>query len=150
MRRNTYELVEFLHDVLKVDDFPWAEFPHKVGLHNRLRTLRALRTAKTSEIDEPAFSKPLDLLARCKGIEFVHAGAAGRMLRLRRHLFGVRGAGVGQDGLRQGARPSQRRRRVHRLRRHVLPDAPAGLRRAARASDSSSSISPQILNGARA
>ena len=28
------ELVEFLHDVLKVDAFPWAEFPHKVGLHN--------------------------------------------------------------------------------------------------------------------
>jgi L-lactate dehydrogenase complex protein LldE len=34
VRRNTYELVEFLHDVLKVDSFPWAEFPHKVGLHN--------------------------------------------------------------------------------------------------------------------
>jgi hypothetical protein len=28
VRRNTYELVEFLHDILKVRDFPWAEFPH--------------------------------------------------------------------------------------------------------------------------
>src|SRR4029453_15278189 len=34
VRRNTYELVEFLHDVLKVEAFPWAEFPHKVGLQN--------------------------------------------------------------------------------------------------------------------
>lgn len=33
MRRHTWELVEFLYDVLKVREFPWAEFPHKVGLH---------------------------------------------------------------------------------------------------------------------
>src|SRR5664279_2481624 len=33
VRRNTRELVEFLHDVLEVREFPWAEFPHKVGLH---------------------------------------------------------------------------------------------------------------------
>ena len=71
VRRGTYELVEFLHDVLKVDDFPWAEFPHKVGLHNTCSTLRALRTASASEIAEPAFSKPLDLLRKVKGIEFV-------------------------------------------------------------------------------
>ncbi len=60
VRSNTYELVEFLHDVLKVDAFPWAEFPHKVGLHNSCSTLRKLRTAKASEIDEPFFSKPPD------------------------------------------------------------------------------------------
>lgn len=71
LRRSTYELVEFLHDVLKVEGFPWAEFPHKVGLHNSCGTLRALRTAKMSEIDEPFFSKPLDLLSKVRGIEFV-------------------------------------------------------------------------------
>ena len=27
IRQHTYELVEFLHDILKVDSFPWAEFP---------------------------------------------------------------------------------------------------------------------------
>ncbi len=43
VRANAYELVEFLHDVLKVEAFPWAEFPHKVGLHNSCGTLRALR-----------------------------------------------------------------------------------------------------------
>jgi L-lactate dehydrogenase complex protein LldE len=42
-----------------------------VGLHNGCATLRALREAKTSEIDEPFFSKPLDLLSKVKGIEFV-------------------------------------------------------------------------------
>ena len=71
VRANTYELVEFLHDVLKVDSFPWAEFPHKVGMHNSCGTLRALRTASMSEIKEPPFSKPLALLNKVKGIEFV-------------------------------------------------------------------------------
>ena len=71
VRRATYELVEFVHDVLKVREFPWAEFPHAVGLHNGCASLRALRTAKMSEIDEPFFSKPLDLLSAVKGIRFV-------------------------------------------------------------------------------
>ncbi|HXW23265.1 MAG TPA: (Fe-S)-binding protein [Xanthobacteraceae bacterium] len=71
VRRSTYELVEFLHDILKVEAFPWAEFPHKVGLHNGCTTLRKLRTAKASEVDEPEFSKPLDLLRKVKGIAFV-------------------------------------------------------------------------------
>jgi L-lactate dehydrogenase complex protein LldE len=70
VRSCTYELVEFLHDVLKVEAFPWAEFPHKVGLHNSCSTLRKLRTAKASEIDEPIFSKPLDLLRKVRDIEF--------------------------------------------------------------------------------
>src|SRR5512135_1022265 len=71
VRGSVYELVEFLHDVLKVGEFPWAEFPHRVGLHNTCSTLRDLRTASASEIDEPFFSKPLDLLRKVKGIEFV-------------------------------------------------------------------------------
>jgi L-lactate dehydrogenase complex protein LldE len=71
VRRNTYELVEFRHDVLKVRDFPWAEFPHAVGLHNGCASLRALRAAKMSEIAEPLFSKPLELLSTVKGIRFV-------------------------------------------------------------------------------
>jgi L-lactate dehydrogenase complex protein LldE len=71
VRANTYELVEFLHDVLKVDEFPWAEFPHKVGLHNSCGTLRALHTASMSEVKDRPFSKPLALLTKVKGIEFV-------------------------------------------------------------------------------
>jgi L-lactate dehydrogenase complex protein LldE len=71
VRGATYELVEFVHDVLQVREFPWTEFPHTVGLHNGCASLRALRTAKMSEIDEPAFSKPLALLSGVKGIRMV-------------------------------------------------------------------------------
>ena len=71
VRRNACELVEFLHDVLGVRAFPWAEFPHAVGLHNGCSSLRALRTASASEIREPPFSKPLTLLSKVKGIRFV-------------------------------------------------------------------------------
>ena len=71
VRRNTHELVEFLHDVLQVREFPWAEFPHKVGLHIGCATLRGLREASTSEIVELHFNKPRQLLAAVKGLEFV-------------------------------------------------------------------------------
>jgi L-lactate dehydrogenase complex protein LldE len=71
VRKNAYELVEFLHDILAVREFPWAKFPHTVGLHNGCASLRALRTAKMSEIAEPFFSKPLDLLSKVTGIRFV-------------------------------------------------------------------------------
>jgi L-lactate dehydrogenase complex protein LldE len=71
LRARTLELVEFLHDVLRVEAFPWAEFRHKVGLHNGCASLRALREAKMSEIDEPPFSKPMNLLSKVKGIQFV-------------------------------------------------------------------------------
>jgi L-lactate dehydrogenase complex protein LldE len=71
VREHTFELVEFLHDVLQAREFPWAEFPHKVGLHIGCATLRALREAKMSEINGPPFSKPRELLAKVKGIQFV-------------------------------------------------------------------------------
>src|SRR5205823_8001283 len=71
VRRSTFELVEFLHDVLQVREFPWAEFPHRVGLHIGCATLRGLREASTSEVAEPVFNKPARLLSAVKGIEFV-------------------------------------------------------------------------------
>jgi len=71
VRERTFELVEFLHDIVKVTAFPWAEFAHTVGLHNGCATLRGLREASTSEIVEPHFSKPMDLLSAVKGIKFV-------------------------------------------------------------------------------
>ncbi|MFL5207843.1 MAG: heterodisulfide reductase-related iron-sulfur binding cluster, partial [Microvirga sp.] len=56
LRADTYELVEFLHDVVKLKSFPWAEFPHKVWLHIGCSTLRGLRQASTSEVAEPYFN----------------------------------------------------------------------------------------------
>jgi L-lactate dehydrogenase complex protein LldE len=71
VRRSTWELVDFLHDVLKVRAFPWASFPHAVGLHIGCASLRALRQASASEIEEPSFSRPLELLSAVDGIRFV-------------------------------------------------------------------------------
>ncbi|MBV8806554.1 MAG: (Fe-S)-binding protein, partial [Sinobacteraceae bacterium] len=71
VRTRTYELVEFLHDIQKADTFPWARFPHRVGLHNSCGTLRRLKHAKASELREPYFSKPMDLLSKVEGIQFV-------------------------------------------------------------------------------
>jgi len=70
VRQRSFELVEFLHDVLGVRKFPWAEFPHTVGLHNGCTSLRALRHASMSELNEAPFSKPLTLLSAVKGIRF--------------------------------------------------------------------------------
>ncbi|MEA1834811.1 (Fe-S)-binding protein [Methylobacterium durans] len=71
VRANTYELVEFLHDVLKVEAFPWAAFPHKVSYHSNCNALRGIGHARPSEINAPFYSKPLDLLAKVKGLEVV-------------------------------------------------------------------------------
>ena len=71
VRAKTFELVEFLHDILKVDAFPWAEFPHKVALHNNCNALRGLNIASMSELRASYFSKPRDLLQKVRGIEFV-------------------------------------------------------------------------------
>ena len=71
VRSRTYELVEFLHDVLKSQAFPWARFPHKVGLHNSCSALRGLGDARASELREPPFSKPEALLVKVEGIQLV-------------------------------------------------------------------------------
>jgi len=70
VRTATKELVEFLHDDLKVNDFPWAAFPHKVGLHDSCSAVRGLGHTRPSElVYEPYFSKTRDLLAKVRGLE---------------------------------------------------------------------------------
>ncbi len=71
VQQATSELVSFVHDVLGVTEFPWAEFPHKVALHIGCATLRALRAASTSEIAGPVFNKPAKLLASVKGLQLM-------------------------------------------------------------------------------
>ena len=70
LRASTYELVEFLHDILQVTTFPWAAFPYTVSVHNGCSTLRALNTASMSEIAGAPFSKPMKLLEQVAGISF--------------------------------------------------------------------------------
>jgi L-lactate dehydrogenase complex protein LldE len=71
VRQHTYELVEFLHDILKVESFPWAEFPHSVALHNSCSSIRGLGIAKPSEIMGPYFNKTEALLSKVKGLVLV-------------------------------------------------------------------------------
>ncbi|MCA9169257.1 MAG: (Fe-S)-binding protein [Planctomycetales bacterium] len=69
LRDRTFELCEFLVDVLKVDRID-GRFPHRVGLHQSCHGLRELRMGSSSERVECDFSKPAQLLATLEGLEF--------------------------------------------------------------------------------
>ncbi len=73
VRTSIYDIVEFLHDVLKVKSLPWAHFPHKVALHNGCHSLRYLNHARPTELMEPDFSKTEDLLSLVEGLEVAYA-----------------------------------------------------------------------------
>ncbi len=68
LKSKTFELCEFLVDVLKVTRVE-GSFPHKVGLHQSCHGLRELRMGSCSERVELAYSKPGQLLEGLKGLE---------------------------------------------------------------------------------
>jgi L-lactate dehydrogenase complex protein LldE len=68
--RSTYELCEFLVDVLRVEQIP-GRFEHKVGLHQSCHGLRELRLGSGSERRIAPFSKVSSLLSRLTGIELI-------------------------------------------------------------------------------
>lgn len=69
LRRQTYELCEFLTDVLKVQRIA-GRFPYKVGLHQSCHGLRELRLGSCSERMTESYSKVRRLLESLEGIEF--------------------------------------------------------------------------------
>lgn len=71
IRERTYELVEFLHDILKVESFPGACFRHKVAIHNSCSSVRGLDIAKPSEIMGKPYNKTADLLRLVEGLDLV-------------------------------------------------------------------------------
>lgn len=71
IRQHTFELVEFLTDVLKVEKLQ-ARFPYRVGLHQSCHGQRGLHLSQMSELVAPAFSKPLQLLQMVEGIELIN------------------------------------------------------------------------------
>lgn len=73
IRATTYDVVDFLHDILKVKSLPWARFPHRVALHNGCHSLRYLLQARPSELVVPHFSKPEALLSLVEGCEVGYA-----------------------------------------------------------------------------
>ena len=66
----TMDLVEFLHDVVKVTSLP-ARFPHKVSVHNSCHGVRELGLSSPSERNVPRYNKIIDLLRMVYGIEVV-------------------------------------------------------------------------------
>ena len=64
----TTDIVEFLHDVLKVTSLP-ARFPHKVSVHNSCHGVRELGLSSPTERNVPRFNKIVDLLRLVDGIE---------------------------------------------------------------------------------
>ncbi len=70
VRKKVYELVEFITDVLKIDNLE-ASFPHRVGLHQGCHGQRGLHLAQMSELNAEPFSKPETLLKNVKGLNLV-------------------------------------------------------------------------------
>ncbi|MDE6692404.1 MAG: (Fe-S)-binding protein [Muribaculaceae bacterium] len=57
----TVDLVEFLHDILKVKALP-SKFPHKVSLHNSCHGVRELGLSSPTERNIPKYNKIRDLV----------------------------------------------------------------------------------------
>ncbi len=70
IRSKIYELVEFLVDILQVQDLK-ARFPHKVGVHQSCHGLRGLKLAQMTELVAPGFSKPVHLLNMVDDLEII-------------------------------------------------------------------------------
>lgn len=64
----TYEICEFLHDIIQVDQLP-GRFPHKVSIHNSCHGVRKLHLSAGSELNVPYYSKVRNLLSLVEGVE---------------------------------------------------------------------------------
>ncbi|MCG8653469.1 MAG: (Fe-S)-binding protein [Pirellulales bacterium] len=69
VRDHTYELCEYLHDVLKVEHLD-VRFPHRVSLHQSCHGLRELRLGASSESMTPRVDKIRQVLGLVSGIEW--------------------------------------------------------------------------------
>lgn len=63
----TVDIVEFLHDVLRVNHVP-GRFPHVVSVHNSCHGVRELGLSSPSERQVKPFNKIIDLLQMVEGI----------------------------------------------------------------------------------
>lgn len=70
VRASVYDICEFLHDILKVEELD-VSFPYKVGIHQSCHGLRGSRLAKSSELIAPEYSKWRSLLELVRDIQFV-------------------------------------------------------------------------------
>jgi len=70
VRQNTYELVEFLHDVLDVRDFPWPSFRTRSACTSGARPC-AIARGQDLRDRGTGVQQAARLLERVRGIEFV-------------------------------------------------------------------------------
>jgi L-lactate dehydrogenase complex protein LldE len=70
VRKNVYELCDFILNVLKIKDLG-ASFPHKVGVHKSCHGLRGLRLGSCSEVVGKPYSYIEELLQEVKGVELM-------------------------------------------------------------------------------
>ena len=68
------DVVEFLHDVLKVDHVP-GKFPHVVSVHNSCHGVRELGLSSPSERHIKPFNKIIDLLIWWKALPSTNRSA---------------------------------------------------------------------------
>jgi len=71
IRQNTYELCEFIVDILGMDDLKIV-YPHKVGIHQSCHGLRGLHLGTPSELVARRYSKVHRLLEKAEGIEIIN------------------------------------------------------------------------------
>jgi L-lactate dehydrogenase complex protein LldE len=111
VRARTRELVEFLHDDLEVEAFPWAAFPHRLGLHDSCSAVRGLGHVRPSErVEEPYFSKTRDVLSKVRGVDLVEidrpdecCGFGGSFCVVEEAVSSKMGADRVEDFFRHGA-----------------------------------------------
>ncbi|MBC7569479.1 MAG: (Fe-S)-binding protein [Spirosoma sp.] len=70
VRERTYELVQFLTDVLGITTFD-AEFPYRVGIHQSCHGQRGLRLGTDSEQSPNRESQLSKLLTQVRGLELI-------------------------------------------------------------------------------
>ncbi|MBX3436885.1 MAG: (Fe-S)-binding protein [Planctomycetaceae bacterium] len=71
LKAKTFELTQYLVEVVKLDRLEGISFPHRVGLHHSCHGLRELRLGRSSERMEPPFSHARHLLSLVDGLELV-------------------------------------------------------------------------------
>ena len=70
VRSRTFELCEYLHDVLKIDSLD-TRFPHRISLHQSCHGLRELRLGASSESMTPREDKVRNILNLVADVDLV-------------------------------------------------------------------------------
>src|SRR5262245_2935080 len=99
VRGRTYELVEFLHDIQKAEAFPLGTISASGRAAQQLRDPAAPKARHTLRAARANLFQTNGPVVQGRGHSIRQSGAPRRVLRLRRHLLGIRGSRLDEDGL---------------------------------------------------